>query len=53
MTRALVAGLRGDVVLHRFTERELALPDTMGFEPGTLTVLDDGVDIEFVPKRRP
>ena len=53
MTRALLARMRGDVVLHRFTERELALPDTMGFEPGTLTVLDDGVDIEFVPKRRP
>jgi len=53
MTRALLARMRGDVVLHRFTERELALPDTMGFEPGTLTVLDDGIDIEFVPKRRP
>lgn len=53
MTRALLARMRGDVVLHRFTDRELALPDTMGVEPGTLTVLDDGVDIGFVPKPRP
>lgn len=51
--RALLAGMRGDIVLHRFTQRELALPDVMGFEPGTLTVLEDGVDIEFVPKQRP
>lgn len=42
----------GELVLHRFTERELALPDTMGFEPGKLTVLDDGLLVEFVPKQR-
>jgi hypothetical protein len=53
VTRALLAGMPGEVVLHRFTERELAVPDAMGFEPGTLTVLDDGLDIEFVPKGRP
>jgi hypothetical protein len=53
VTRALLSGIPGEVVLHRFTDRELALPDTMGFEPGNLAVLEDGVDIEFVPKRRP
>lgn len=52
-TRALLSGMPGEVVLHRFTDRELALPDTMGFEPGNLAVLDDGVDIGFVPKPRP
>lgn len=53
MTRALLDGMPGEVVLHRFTDRELALPDTMGFEPGKLAVLEDGVDVEFVPKPRP
>ena len=53
MTRQLLAGMRADVVLHRFTDRELALPDVMGFEPGKLTVLEDGLDIGFVPKPRP
>lgn len=42
----------GEVVLHRFTPRELALPDTMGFEPEKFTVLDDGVLMEFGPKTR-
>jgi hypothetical protein len=39
-----------ELVLHRFTSRELALPDTMGFEPGTLTVAEDGVLVEFRDK---
>jgi hypothetical protein len=43
----------GDLVLHRFTERELALPDTMGFEPRELQVLDDGLLVVFGPKARP
>jgi hypothetical protein len=42
----------GEVTLHQFSERELALPDTMGFEPGRLTVLDDGLLVEFAPKPR-
>jgi hypothetical protein len=53
MTRPLLSGIPGEVVLHRFTQRELALPDTMGLEPGTLTVLEDGVEIEFRQKLRP
>jgi hypothetical protein len=53
MTRSLLAGIPGEVVLHHFTPRELALPDAMGFEPGRLTVLEDGVEIEFRAKPRP
>lgn len=40
----------GEVVLHRFTARELALPDTMGFEPEKVTVVDDGLLVVFAPK---
>ena len=40
-----------ELVLHKFTSRELALPDAMGFEPGTLTVAEDGVLVEFREKR--
>lgn len=50
--RALLSGMPAEVILHRFTSRELALPDAMGFEPGNLSVLEDGLNIEFVPKRR-
>jgi hypothetical protein len=42
----------GEVVLHQFTDRELALPDTMGFEPDRLTVLADGLLVEFAAKPR-
>lgn len=41
----------GELVLHRFTPRELALPDTMGFEPEEITVVDDGLVVFFGPKR--
>jgi len=41
----------GDVVLHRFSDRELALADTMGFEPQEIQVLDDGLLVLFGPKR--
>jgi hypothetical protein len=49
MTREAV----GEVVLHRFTARELALADTMGFEPKQITVVEDGLVISFGPKTRP
>jgi hypothetical protein len=52
LTRGMLAGLQAEVVLHRFTDRELALPDAMGLEPGTLTVVEDGLDIAFVPQAR-
>lgn len=42
-----------ELVLHRFTSSELALPDVMGFEPGTITVAEDGVLVEFREKSRP
>lgn len=42
-----------EFVLHRFAAREFALADTMGFEPGRLTVQDDGLLVEFAPKPRP
>jgi hypothetical protein len=42
----------GEIVLHRFTSRELALPETMGFVPDRLEVVEDGVMIWFGPKQR-
>lgn len=39
-----------ELVLHRFTPRDLALPDAMGLEPGTVTVAQDGVVVEFREK---
>lgn len=42
----------GEIVLHRFAARELALPDTMGFEPDEIRVLEDGLLILFGPKQR-
>lgn len=42
----------GEIVLHRFSARELALPETMGFEPEEIRVLDDGVLVLFGPKQR-
>jgi hypothetical protein len=46
MTRDAV----GEVVLHRFSQRELALADTMGYEPAKLEVVHDGLVIVFGPK---
>lgn len=48
---ALAQGI-GELVLHRFSPRELALPDTMGFEPDRMQVVDDGLVILFGPKPR-
>jgi hypothetical protein len=41
----------GEVVLHRFSASELALADTMGFEPEKLTVVEDGLVLSFAPKQ--
>ena len=49
---ALARDALGEIVLHRFSPRELALPDTMGFQPETLTVLEDGLEIGFGPKTK-
>jgi hypothetical protein len=50
MLPALTQNAVGEVILHRFTPGELALPDTMGFAPDRLTVQDDGLLVQFAPK---
>lgn len=53
--RALLPRLTRDVgefVVHEFTPRELALPDTMGFVPDRIIVLEDGLEVSFAPKPR-
>ena len=47
MTRDAV----GEFVLHRFSPRELALAETMGFEPETMTVVADGLVVIFGPRQ--
>ena len=39
-----------EVVLHRLRPQDLALAHTMGFEPGPITVVEDGLVIGFVPR---
>jgi hypothetical protein len=39
-----------EVVVHRLRPADLALADTMGFEPGDITVHADGLSIRFVPR---
>lgn len=41
----------GEFVLHRFSPRELALAETMGFEPETMTVVTDGLLVTFGPRQ--
>jgi SAM-dependent methyltransferase len=41
----------GEVVLHKLRPQDLALADTMGLEPDTLTVTPEGVTVHFAPKR--
>lgn len=50
---AMTRDALGELVLHRFTPRELALPDTMGFEPQRLEVVEDGLLVLFGPKSHP
>ena len=59
-TREVLRGLlpemtrnMGEIVLHRLTPRELALADTMGFQPQDFRVEEDGVVILFGPKPHP
>jgi hypothetical protein len=42
----------GEVVLKKLSPRDLALADTMGFEPGEIQVVDDGLVLFFRPKPR-
>jgi hypothetical protein len=39
-----------EVVLHRLQPRDLALPNSLGMQPGSITVTDTGLVIGFVPK---
>ena len=47
---ALAREVVGEVVLHKFSSSELALTDTMGIEPDQLTVVEDGLVVEFRQK---
>jgi hypothetical protein len=39
-----------ELVVHQLQPKDLALADTMGLEPGDITVAEDGVVVGFVPK---
>jgi hypothetical protein len=41
-----------EVVLHTLRTQDLALPDTLGMQPGSITVTGEGLTIGFVPKAR-
>lgn len=40
-----------EVVVHRLRPQDLALPDSLGLRPDTITVTRDGLEIGFAPKR--
>lgn len=48
--RAAARETLGELVLHKFLPRELALAETMGLEPKTLRVVDDGLLVLLGPK---
>ena len=39
-----------EVVVHRMRAQDLALPDSMGLQPGSITVTSEGLTIGFEPK---
>ena len=39
-----------EVVLHTLRPQDLALPDALGMQPGSITVTNEGLTIGFVPK---
>ncbi|APW45011.1 hypothetical protein [Rhodoferax saidenbachensis] len=39
-----------EVVVHTLRPQDLALPDTLGMQPGSITVTNEGLTIGFVPK---
>lgn len=47
---ALSARALREVVVHRLQPSDLALPTSMGLQPGSITVTDAGLVIGFVPK---
>ena len=42
----------GELVLHRLKPSDLALPDSLGLEPDSITVIADGLVIGFAPAMR-
>lgn len=50
---ALADGTFLEVVLHRMRPQDLALPDAMGMQPGSITVTGEGLTIGFVPRPVP
>ena len=42
-----------EVVLHTLRPQDLTLPDTLGMQPGNITVTNEGLTIGFVPKPQP
>ena len=47
----LAAQALQDAVLHTLTPKDLALPDTMGLQPGEITVTANGLVVSFVRKQ--
>lgn len=47
---ALAAQALQEVVLHQLKPQDLALPDTMGLQPGSITVTEQGLVVGFVNK---
>ena len=41
-----------EVVVHTLRPQDLALPDALGMQPGSMTVTTEGLTIGFVPKGR-
>jgi hypothetical protein len=42
-----------EVAVHTLRPQDLALPDGLGMQPGSITVTDEGLAISFVPKGQP
>jgi hypothetical protein len=42
-----------EVVVHTLRPQDLALPDALGMQPGSITITTEGLTIGFVPKGRP
>jgi hypothetical protein len=50
---ALAAQSLGEVTLHQLRPQDTALFDTMGLQPGPITITDKGLAVEFVQKPLP
>lgn len=46
---ALAEQALNDIVLHTLSPQDLALPEAMGLQPGSITVTPKGLAIRFVP----